>query len=176
MIAPMTTTDQFILPRFSRLTGKYIGKLHSVSHKEKHRLSTNGTHKSMTMISEDQHTEIMLIAYPNRPRSKFGCGGSTLRPRTRRITIGIVYPSWKQMPPQLTTAWNAKSLPRTMRPRIKSITKIPVKARSGIPNRSLIFENQEENGNAPSRAMLHARRDAAVLVPTMTRYFDSQMT
>lgn len=34
MIAPMTTMDQFILPRFERLTGRYIGKLGGVLERE----------------------------------------------------------------------------------------------------------------------------------------------
>jgi hypothetical protein len=34
--------------------------------------------------------------------------------------------------------------------------------------------NQEENGNALSLAMLHARREAALFVPTRTKYFADQ--
>lgn len=50
------------------------------------------------------------------------------------------------------------------------MTRTPVNVRSGMLNLVLILANQVENGKALSRAMLHARREAAVLVPTRTKY------
>lgn len=47
----------------------------------------------------------------------------------------------------------------------------PVSVRMGTLKRVLMWENQVEKGKAESRAMLHARRDPAVLVPTITKYF-----
>lgn len=48
------------------------------------------TYKSITIIREDHPTDMRFMAYPSLPRSKFGCGGSTLRPRIRRTTVGTV--------------------------------------------------------------------------------------
>lgn len=44
-MAPMTTIDQFMLPRFSRLTGRYIGKLVRVSNTITKRLRREDSQK-----------------------------------------------------------------------------------------------------------------------------------
>lgn len=82
---------RYYSPRLVRSTGTYIGK------------------NSIVMMSNDQPTDNMLTSRPNLPKSKFGCGGKTLRPRTSRMMIGITYPIWIQTPPQLTMAWKKRN-------------------------------------------------------------------
>lgn len=178
MSAPITTMDQFMLARFAALTGTYIGKLcrwgwlEGLCYALRERTRELGEdrrkqepYKSITIISPLHKTEAILTTSPNLPRSKFGCGGKIFQAWTSNTTIGTVNPIWKHIPPQLTTAWKGIIGAQDHEADNQIDGQEPAMAWIGTPKRALMCAKKAEKGKARSRAMLQARRLAAVLVP-----------